>query len=73
MLAGLATRIASVPLIAVMLVALMTAVRDQIGEVSDLFGLAEFLYVVLLLGLVSSGAGPLSLDALLARAKAGAR
>jgi putative oxidoreductase len=73
LLAGIATRVAALPLIAVMLVALATALRDQIGGVSDVFGLAEFCYVVLLFGLVVSGAGPLSVDALLARGRAGAR
>jgi putative oxidoreductase len=66
-LAGLATRLAALPLIGVMAVALTTALRDRIGELSDLFGLAEFLYVLLLATLVVLGAGPLSLDALLRR------
>jgi len=68
-LAGLATRLAALPLIAVMLVALATALRERIESLSDLFGLAEFCYVVLLLGLVVWGAGPLSLDALLGRGR----
>lgn len=67
LLAGLATRIAALPLIAVMLVALGTAVADQIGGFSDLLGLAEFLYIVVLLGLAVSGGGALSLDAQLAK------
>lgn len=66
-LAGLATRLAALPLIGVMVVALTTALRDRIAELSDLFGLAEFLYVLLLASLVVLGAGPLSLDALVRR------
>jgi putative oxidoreductase len=66
-LAGLATRLAAVPLIAVMLVALSTALRERIESLSDVFGLAEFCYVILLLGLIVHGPGPLSLDALLGR------
>lgn len=66
-LSGLATRVASLPLIAVMAVALSTALRDRISELADLFGLAEFLYALLLAGLVVLGAGPLSLDALVSR------
>jgi len=66
-LLGLATRVAALPLMAVMTVALSTALRDRIDEVSDLFALAEFCYIVLLLGLAIFGAGPLSLDALVAR------
>jgi putative oxidoreductase len=64
---GLATRVAALPLVVVMTVALSTALRDRIDELSDLFGLAEYCYVVLLIGLAISGAGPLSLDALVAR------
>lgn len=67
LLLGLATRFAALPLIGVMTVALLTALRDQIHELSDLFGLAEFCYIVLLSGLAVFGAGPLSLDALLRR------
>jgi putative oxidoreductase len=67
LLAGLATRLASVPLIVVMVVALNTALVDQISEWSDVLGLAEFGYIVLLSGLLILGAGPLSLDRLLAR------
>jgi putative oxidoreductase len=67
LLAGLATRVAALPLVIVMTVALSTALRDRIASASDLFGLAEFCYVVLLVGLVVFGAGPLSLDALVRR------
>ncbi|MEX2206437.1 MAG: DoxX family protein [Myxococcota bacterium] len=66
-LLGLGTRFASIPLMGVMTVALLTALRDQIHELSDLFGLAEFCYIVLLAGLAVFGAGPLSLDTLLRR------
>jgi putative oxidoreductase len=69
LLAGLATRLAALPLVAVMGVALATALRDRIGGLSDLFGLSEFLYAVLLLGLVAVGAGPVSFDALWKRAR----
>ena len=63
LLAGLGTRLAALPLIAVMCVALATALRERIGSLSDLFGLSEFLYVVLLVGLLVFGAGRVSLDA----------
>jgi putative oxidoreductase len=68
-LVGLLTRLASVPLIVVMTVALATAKRDDIGSLSDLFGLSEFLYILLLLWLVIAGGGAVSLDRLLFRAK----
>lgn len=67
LLSGLATRLAAVPLIVVMTVAISTALRDRIDSASDLFGLAEFCYIVLMVGLVVFGAGPLSLDALARR------
>lgn len=67
LLAGLATRAAALPLVVVMVVALRTALADQIGGLGDLFALAEFCYVVMLLGLAVSGAGPVSLDASIAR------
>lgn len=66
-LLGLATRMASLPLIGTMLVALLTALRGDIHELSDLFGLAEFLYITLLLWLGAYGPGPISLDRLFAK------
>lgn len=73
LLLGLATRFAVVPLIVTMVVALSTALRDQIETVSSLYGIAEFLYICLLVWIGTHGAGPLSLDALLARVGIGAR
>jgi putative oxidoreductase len=67
LLGGLATRLAAVPLVIVMIVALGTALADQISEWSDVLELAEFCYIVLLAGLVIHGPGAISLDALLAR------
>ncbi len=66
-LVGLWTRVASLPLIVTMLVAILTALRGNIHELSDLFGMAEYLYIALLLWLGAYGAGPLSLDAIFAR------
>ncbi|MBI3784220.1 MAG: DoxX family protein [Deltaproteobacteria bacterium] len=70
LLLGLATRFAVVPLIITMIVALNTALRDQIQSVSSLYGLAEFLYICLLVWLGTNGAGPISIDALLSRVAA---
>ncbi len=67
LLAGLFTRLASVPLIVVMLVAIVTAQRANVSALGDLFGLVEFLYIALLVWLGVAGPGPLSLDAALAR------
>ncbi|HEY2386593.1 MAG TPA: DoxX family protein [Candidatus Binatia bacterium] len=66
-LVGLFTRLASVPLIIVMFVAIMTAQRENVSSLGDLFGLVEFCYVALLVWLGVAGAGPLSLDHLLVR------
>src|SRR4029077_6503246 len=67
LLAGLATRFAAVPLMITMVVALRTALWDQIDSLGRLFGLAEFLYIALLLWLATFGAGPLSIDYLIDR------
>jgi putative oxidoreductase len=67
MLVGLATRIASLPLIGIMIVALVTAKKGDIHELSDLFGMSEYLYICLALWLGAYGAGPLSVDYLVAK------
>lgn len=61
-LLGLMTRLASVPLAVIMVVALATAKSDEIAALSDLFGIYEYLYIVLFLYLIVQGAGALSLD-----------
>jgi putative oxidoreductase len=66
-LLGLGTRLASIPLICTMIVALITAKAEDIAGVSDLVGTIEFTYIVLLAWLVVVGGGALSLDRLIAR------
>ena len=66
-LAGLATRVAALPLIGTMAVALATALAPRITGANALFGLAEFLYVVLLVQLAVYGAGAVSADRAVAR------
>jgi putative oxidoreductase len=66
-LVGLFTRVASVPLIVTMTVAILTAQKENVASVGDLFGLIEWCYVALLVWLGVAGPGPLSLDALLVR------
>jgi putative oxidoreductase len=65
-LVGLLTRLASVPLIVIMTVAIATAKKDSLHGVSDLFEFTEFLYILLLVYLGVEGPGPLSLDRILA-------
>jgi putative oxidoreductase len=67
LLLGLCTRLASLPVIVIMVVALVTAKKDDIHELSDLFGQAEYLYIALALWLGAYGAGPISLDAVVAK------
>ena len=67
LLLGLGTRFAAVPLMVTMTVAIRTALWDQVDSLGALFGLAEFLYITLLLGLATMGGGPLSVDRLIER------
>lgn len=70
LLLGLCTRLAAAPLIVTMVVAIRTALWDQVDSLGSLFGLAEFLYITLLLWLGTAGAGPLSIDRLIERRQA---
>ncbi|HWO13159.1 MAG TPA: DoxX family protein [Polyangiaceae bacterium] len=70
LLLGLLTRVAAVPLIGTMVVALLTAIWPDIDGLSGLFGTIEFLYIALCVGLVVGGPGALSLDHLILRERA---
>ena len=67
-LVGLASRLVSLPLLATMVVAILTAKRAELGGVADLFGLVEWTYLVLLGWLALAGPGRFSIDRLLGRA-----
>jgi putative oxidoreductase len=69
LLVGLLARVAAVPLLVSMAVAILTAKRDEVGGMADLFGLVEWTYLVLLAWVALAGAGRASLDHLLSRAK----
>jgi putative oxidoreductase len=64
---GLGTRIASIPLIGTMVVAILTAKMADITTFTDIFGFIEYLYIVMLLFLITSGPGRFSLDHLIAK------
>jgi len=61
-LLGLATRISSSVLLIVMMVAVFTAHRAEIDSFTAIFGISAFLYAVLLMWLITSGAQHLSVD-----------
>ncbi|MBI2964501.1 MAG: DoxX family protein [Deltaproteobacteria bacterium] len=67
-LVGLATRLASIPLIIVMLVAIRTAQWENVDSLGALLGLVEWAYVAIFAWLAIVGPGPVSLDALIGRA-----
>ena len=66
-LLGLWTRLAVVPLIGTMVVAIATAKAADLHDLSDLFSLSEYLFIVVLLWLFAKGAGCFSLDSFLSR------
>lgn len=66
-LVGLFTRLAAIPLLVTMLVAIRTALWDQVDSLGSLFGLTEALYALVFVWLAIGGPGPLSVDRLLAR------
>jgi len=66
LLAGLLSRLAAIPLIVVMSVAILTAKIGNLHGVSDLLGFEEWTYIVLALWIAVAGPGPLSLDRVLA-------
>lgn len=66
-LAGFRTRMSSLPLIAIMIVALLTAKREDLTDFSSFLGLSEFLYIVILSWLVANGSKFFSLDVFLCK------
>ena len=66
-LAGALTRLAVMPIVIMMVVAIATARRADLGGAGDLFGFIEYLYIALALVLATRGAGPWSADALAGR------
>ena len=67
-LLGLATRIASIPLIVVMLVAIRSAQWENVDSAAALLGLVEWSYIAIFAWLAIAGPGAVSLDGLIARA-----
>ena len=67
LLAGLLTRISAGALGVTMIVAIRSAKWDQVDSLESLLGFDETAYLAIFLWLAIAGAGPLSLDRLLAR------
>jgi putative oxidoreductase len=65
---GLFTRLATVPLIASMTVAILTARRSELHGVFDLVGFEEFTYLVVLVMIAILGPGKVAMDRALSRA-----
>jgi putative oxidoreductase len=63
---GLATRLAALPLIVSMVVAILTAKLPDLHNVFDLVGFDDFTYLVVLVMIAIIGPGAVSLDHLLA-------
>jgi putative oxidoreductase len=66
-LLGLATRLAALPLMFTMIVAILTAKRGDIDGVSTLLGFEEWSYLVMFAWLAIAGPGKASLDHLIVR------
>lgn len=64
---GLGSRLFAAPLMGTMVVAILTAKRDKIEEWTDLFDFIEWHYLVFFLAILILGAGPMSLDHLIAK------
>jgi len=64
---GLASRLAAVPLVITMVVAIVTAKKSELHGVPDLFGFVEWTYLVILVVIFALGPGKIALDALLER------
>ena len=61
LLLGIGTRISAFLLSGVMVVAIVTAKRADVTRLSDLFGMSEFLYIVIFVCLMALGSGKISL------------
>lgn len=67
LVAGLLTRLATIPLMVSMVVAILTAKRPDLHDIFDLVGFDEFTYLVVLVMIAILGPGSVSLDAIVVR------
>lgn len=66
---GFFTRLSSLPLIAIMIVAIRTAKWEDVTDFTSLLGFSEFLYIVILLWLVAYGSKFFSIDSFIQKAR----
>jgi putative oxidoreductase len=64
---GLGSRLAACPLVVTMVVAILTAKKDDLHGVTDLVGFVEWTYIAILGVVAIMGPGAISLDALLGK------
>src|SRR5262245_32430630 len=67
LLLGLMSRLISIPLMGTMVVAIITAKWEDVSSISDLVGLNEFAYLVLLCWIAIAGPGWASVDHVLSK------
>ena len=67
LLMGLGSRLVALPLAVTMVVAIITAKRDEIAGWRSVLGFEEWSYLVMFLVIALAGPGPLSLDAVIAK------
>jgi putative oxidoreductase len=68
---GLASRLAACPLIVTMVVAIITARKDELHGITDLVGFVEWTYIAIFGVIAVFGPGVVSLDTFVARALVG--
>jgi putative oxidoreductase len=64
---GLGSRLAACPLVVTMVVAILTAKKDDLHGVTDLVGFVEWTYIAVLAVVAVMGPGAISLDAFVVR------
>ncbi len=64
---GIGARFFATPMMFTMVVAILTAKRDKIDDWTDLFDFIEWHYLIFFLVIALIGAGPISIDGLIAR------
>lgn len=70
-LLGLFTRLAAIPLIGTMIIAIITAKLPEFKTAGDFLGSVEFLYIILFAWLFTAGPGTISIDRFICKDCAG--